>query len=430
MKLAPVCVAVPIPVPVTVTFPVAVVVPEGAYCTTIVQLAPGLTTWPDTQVPPVAIEKVPPAAPTFATVGAAVNVNGPGLAAPVLLTVMVPVCVVVVPVTKDGAGAEIVRFAPSTVNASVLVVPIGVVTVTVLPPDPAPTAIAQFALTVVAVEVIPVQATLVPEKVTKVAPVRLVPVRVTGTVVPRTPVVGAIEVSVGSSGAVTVNATVLAVAPAGVVTLMFRTPVAAPVGITRLAVTVVSLTTWKVPACTVMVPSPPNPVEPVRPPPVTVTGTVVPLTPEFGAIEVTNGFRTVNVTVPLVPPAVVMLTFLAVPFAVGEIVNVAVTVVALTTVSPLTVTPAPETVIADAPVRLVPVRVTGTTWPWKPELGAIEVSVGGGTVGPWNSTAPISILVPFVSGRGFPKKSVEGARLYVDELVGMWSMAGELEASA
>jgi hypothetical protein len=91
VKLGLVCVAAVRPVPLIVTLPVAVVVdPPGAYCTMIVQNAPGLTTAPDEQVPPV-IEKVPPAVPTLADVGFAVNVNGPAFApVAVFLTVMVP----------------------------------------------------------------------------------------------------------------------------------------------------------------------------------------------------------------------------------------------------------------------------------------------------------------------------------------------------
>src|SRR5258708_39011614 len=77
-----------------------------------------------------------------------------------------------------------------------------VVTLTALFPVAAVAAIAQFALTVVAVGGVTVlmgQTTLpaVPDTFTAVAPDRLVPVRSTGTLVPRAPDVGAIEVSVG-----------------------------------------------------------------------------------------------------------------------------------------------------------------------------------------------------------------------------------------
>jgi hypothetical protein len=137
-------------------------------------------------------------------------------------------------------------------------------------------------------------------------------------------------------------------------------------------------------------------VVPVRLAPVRVTGTVVPRTPDVGAIVASVGTGvvvTVKVTVLLVPHGVVMLTVLDDAVAVLVMLNVAVTVVAFATVRPLTVTPVPETVIAVAPVRLVPVRVTGTASVPVPgrvaELGAIEVSVGTAqTV--WNSTAPAS----------------------------------------
>ena len=66
-----------------------------------------------------------------------------------------------------------------------MLVPPGVVTVTVLDVARASLAITQDALTVVAVGVpVMVQVTPAPDTVTAVAPVRLVPVRVTETVVP------------------------------------------------------------------------------------------------------------------------------------------------------------------------------------------------------------------------------------------------------
>lgn len=100
MKFALVCDAVVAPVSVMVTFAVAVVVPLGTYCTMIVQLSPAtpggappdMRTVPLAHVPPV-MEKVPPAAPTLVTVGAAVRVIGPAFAfagLPLFLTVIVP----------------------------------------------------------------------------------------------------------------------------------------------------------------------------------------------------------------------------------------------------------------------------------------------------------------------------------------------------
>ena len=61
------------PVSVIVTLYVAFSALVGAYCTVMVQLEPGLTTAPFTQVPPV-IEKVPVPVPlTLVNVGAAVS---------------------------------------------------------------------------------------------------------------------------------------------------------------------------------------------------------------------------------------------------------------------------------------------------------------------------------------------------------------------
>jgi hypothetical protein len=181
------------------------------------------------------------------------------------------------------------------VNApvKVLLVPPGVVTVTFLAVRAAPFVIAQFAVTEVEVATIPRQVTPPPAIVTAVAPVRLVPVSVTGTVVLCVPVIGAIEVSVGAGGGAgpfTVNVTALLV-PLGVVTVTFLAVSAALLVITQFAVTVVAV------GVPVMVQVTPLPVAftvvaPVRLVPVSVTGTVVPRTPDTGEIEVSVGVRT------------------------------------------------------------------------------------------------------------------------------------------
>ena len=209
MKLAPVCVpaAAANPVPVTVTLAVAVAVEvPGAYCTMMVQLLPGFTTKPDTQVPPAMIVNVPPAVPTLVIVGFAVKVNGAADAAgAVPAGAMFDTVIVLVDpdVSKSGRGAEIARVAPVTWNAAVKVavdgVPeIGVVTDTFLAvsASAAPAVMVQLALTVVAAVPVIAQLTPVPLMVTAVAPDKLVPVRVTGTVVPRSPLVGLMLVSV------------------------------------------------------------------------------------------------------------------------------------------------------------------------------------------------------------------------------------------
>src|SRR6266481_9755026 len=85
-----------------------------------------------------------------------------------------------------------------TVNVTVLLVPPGVVTLTVLAPSAAVAVMVKVAVTVVALDVMPLTVTPAPDTLTAVAPVRFVPVSVTGTEVPRAPVVGAIAVSVGA----------------------------------------------------------------------------------------------------------------------------------------------------------------------------------------------------------------------------------------
>ncbi len=114
-----------------------------------------------------------------------------------------------------------------------VVVPIGVVAVTVLAVCAAPFVIAQFALIVVAVDVTPEHVTPAPDMFTAVAPVRLVPVKVTGTVVLCRPEAGLIEASVAPC---TVKVTVL-LFPPGVVTLTVLAERAAPVVIVKVAVT-------------------------------------------------------------------------------------------------------------------------------------------------------------------------------------------------
>ena len=156
--------------------------------------------------------------------------------------------------------------------------------------------------------------TPVPDTFTDVAPVRLVPVRVTGTLMePMGGCVadaGAIEVSVGGAGAdaTTVNVTLLLVPP-GVVTLMVPAPVVALAAIVQVAVTVLAV---GVPVIVQVTPlfDGFTAVAPVKLVPVRVTGGAVPCVPDVGAIEVSVGpVPTVNVTLLLVPAGVVTLTF-------------------------------------------------------------------------------------------------------------------------
>jgi len=130
---------------------------------------------------------------------------------------MVPVFVVVVPgEVVIAAGPENVSDAPVTRKVTAPLVPCAVATVTLLVPRAAEFAMANVAVTVVAVDATLLMVT--PAIGFTVAPLRFVPVRVTVLiVVPRTPEAGLMPVSVGASE-VTVNVTVLVV-PFGVVTL-------------------------------------------------------------------------------------------------------------------------------------------------------------------------------------------------------------------
>ena len=95
-----------------------------------------------------------------------------------------------------------------TVNVAVLLVPPGVVTVTVLAPSAAVAVMVKVVATVVEVTVKAPAVTPVPDTVTAVAPVRFVPVKVTVPVVPCARDEGAIEVSVGGAEVVpAVNST-------------------------------------------------------------------------------------------------------------------------------------------------------------------------------------------------------------------------------
>jgi len=292
--------------------------------------------------------------------------------------------VAVVPPVSTGDGALKAAVAPVTVNGSVLVVPIGVVAVTVLAVSAAPGVMAQFALTVVAVEVIPVQVMPPPEKVTAVAPVRLVPASATGTVVPRLPVAGVMPVSVGPC---TVNGTVWVLVPDPVEMLAFLVAVVEAVAVMAHVAVAVSGSRTVMPLQVTPPPEIFTAVAPVKLVPVSVTATDVPRTPVLGAIEANVGAgraMTVKATALLVPPGTtVTVTFLAVPVAVGLIVKVALTCESLIGVTPLTVKPPPpppETVTAVAPVSPLPKRLTGIVCPRTAWTGEIESSTGPPTV--------------------------------------------------
>lgn len=203
----------------------------------------------------------------------------------------------------------------------------------------------------------------------------------------------------------TVNGIVLVV-PIGVVRPMFLIETVAVVEIARLAVTVVELTTVRLPVTRET--PPPRPVTavvPVRLVPVKVTGTVVPRSPVSGLIEVSVAPSTVKGTELLAAAAPATLTvtlWAAVVEAVAEMVKVALSDVGLATVTVLTVIPPPETATVVSPAtKLVPVSVTGTTEPRAPVGGLIEVSVGVGGIVTVKATAlltpPGAVTVTFLA---------------------------------
>jgi len=273
------------PVPVAVTLALAVPVePPDAYCTTTVQVLPGFTTKPDTHVPPlvpVTMENAPAVGPlTLLTVGAALNVNAPAVApVAVFVTVIVPVSVPAFAGVgfSAGEGAENVSVAPCTVNVMALLVPDPVVILTDLAPSEAPAEMVNVA--VASVELMTLRAltlTPPPETVSEVAPVRSVPVIVTGTDVPRSPTEGAIEVNVGAGRATTLNETGLLVPPGAVTVTFLAEPVAA-VLIVKVALTWVSFTTVR-PLTLTPPPDTLIAVVPVSPLPKSLTGIVCPRT--------------------------------------------------------------------------------------------------------------------------------------------------------
>jgi hypothetical protein len=185
------------------------------------------------------------------------------------------------------AGAIEVNTGPVTVYATVPLVPPGVVTLMVLTPGAVVDVLARVASIVVELTTVTplIDKPVVPEMVTVVPViVKLDPVRTTGTLAPRRPVAGAIEVRVGAGGFTTVNVTVL-VAPFGVVTKTFLAESVAVAVMVKVAVMVVSFTTERELTVT-PVPEMVIAVAPVNPVPLRVTGTLVPRAPEAGAIAV------------------------------------------------------------------------------------------------------------------------------------------------
>src|SRR5881396_2592978 len=167
-------------------------------------------------------------------------------------------------------------------------VPIRVVTVKVRVSVDAPAAIVTVMGRLVAVPPVPMVAvTPLPLKLTAVAPLRLLPLVVAGTLVPGVPEDGLIPIIAGGAGEVTVKPVNGRDVPIPVVTVSVRVSVDAPPAI----VTVIGrLVAVPVPMVAVT-PLPLNvtAVAPPRPVPLMVAGWLVPAAPEDGVIPVTTG---------------------------------------------------------------------------------------------------------------------------------------------
>src|SRR5271165_5062288 len=167
----------------------------------------------------------------------------------------------------------------------------------------------------------PVTVTPVGNPPTPVAVARLVPVKVTGTEAPRTPLFGLMDERVGAT---TVNAPFSVLVPPLVARVTFLAVVGAlaamvKVAVTRLESTRVALDTV-MPVLDTVTMGVPDKFVPVR-----VTGTTAPRTPWFGLIAVKVGAPTVNVKVLVRPADVVRVRVFAPGEAAPDMLRFAVT---------------------------------------------------------------------------------------------------------
>src|SRR5476649_2014496 len=114
--------------------------------------------------------------------------------------------------------------------------------------------------------------------------------------------------------------------------------------------------------------------------PVTITGSLIPVTPCEGVILVNWGAsgRTINVVVTAPPSGVLMVMICGPSGAIGLMSKVTLIWAAVvgSTTQPVVVMPVGRVRIAS--VKLVPVKVTGTLVPTTPTARVMPVSVGGG----------------------------------------------------
>jgi hypothetical protein len=112
-----------------------------------------------------------------------------------------------------------------------------------------------------------------------------------------------------------------------------------------------------------------------------VTGTVVPMLAEAGAMTMLGAAKafTVKVVVETCVPLVTV-TVCGPVAAAAPMTKLPVSVVAFTAVSPVAVIPVPPvTVVAAEKLVLMPVIVNGTVAPWSPVAGAMVTVGAGGT---------------------------------------------------
>jgi hypothetical protein len=284
----------------------------------------------------------------------------------------VPVIVTGVPPAVGPAlgATELTVGSATNVNWSageVEEVPPAVVTVT----STVPTAWAGEVVVISVLETTVKEPAAVVSKSTDVAPVKLVPVMVTGMPPPVGPDVGATAVTVGGAAKVNWSLALVGEVPLGLVTVTSTVPAAwaGEVLVISVSETTVKDAAGVAPKWTE--------VAVVKLVPVIVTGAPPAVGPALGATELTVGGATKVKSsageVAEVPPVVVTVTS-TVPAAWGGV--VVLILVLETTVNDAGVAPKSTAV---AVVKLVPVMVTGVPPALGPDVGATELIVGGAT---------------------------------------------------
>ena len=174
-----------------------------------------------------------------------------------------------------------------------------------------------------------------------------------------------------AGGGTTVNVTGLLVPPA-VVTVMTAGPSGAVAGTKRVAVIWLAVATTPV----AVIPAGRLRAAPFRLAPVSITSSLVPITPAAGVMPASTGVSglIVKATALVKPPGVVTVRVCVPCGALMAMLKLAVIWLAVMT-TPVTVMPASG--LRVAPVKLVPVRVTGTIVPITPRAGVTAASVGG-----------------------------------------------------